>query len=170
MSNDLADPPDLADYPGAPFSQQVVDGAVGALRRRAGWHIAPLKTETVTVDGSDTRLLVLPTLQLTAVSEVRDVSGTSPVVLHNWSAARAGMLRRADGWPCGFLAVAADITHGYVECPPDLLSVIATLCTLSTTNGQVEQESLGSWSVTLREALSQQQAETLDAYTIPMFR
>lgn len=169
MTNDLVDPSELVDYPGAPFSQTVVDGAVWALRRRAGWHIAPSKTETVTVDGSDTRLVVLPTLQLTAVSEVRDVSGITPVVLHNWSAQRAGMLRRAGRWPCGFQAIAADITHGYEETPPDLFGVIAALCKLATDESDVAQESLGAWSTTLREELTKDQNEVLDSYSIPRF-
>ncbi|MEV6413849.1 hypothetical protein [Kribbella sp. NPDC051718] len=169
MSNDLVDPSELTSYPGAPFTQQAVDGAVWALRRRAGWHIAPSKNETVTVDGSDTRLVVLPTLQLTAVSEVRDVSGSAPVVLHNWSAARAGMLRRAAGWPRGFQVVAADITHGYDETPPDLFPVIAAICKLMADDSDVAQESLGAWSTTLRDSLTAEQKETADSYAIPRF-
>lgn len=171
MSNDLLAPEQLADYPGAPFADSVVDAVVARLRREAGWHIAPSRVETVTVDGSDTRLLVLPTLELTDVTEVRDITIlASPAVVPDWRAARAGMLRRHHGWPCGFLAVAADITHGYDECPADLLPVIATLCTLAIADGEVSQESLGAWSVTLREALPKDQAETLQAYSIPRFR
>lgn len=171
MSNDLLAPEQLDDFPGAPFADTVVDAIVARLRREAGWHIAPARIETVTVDGSDTRLLVLPTLELTNVTEVRDVTVlASPTVVPDWRAARAGMLRRPGGWPRGFRSVAADITHGYEDCPPDLLPVIATLCRLSTTDGEVSQEALGSWSVTLRESLPADQAETLQAYSIPRFR
>jgi hypothetical protein len=171
VSNDLVSPNQLSDFPGAPFTDAAVDAVVARLRREAGWHIAPRRTETVTVDGSDTRLLVLPTLELTDVTEVRDVTVlAAPVVVPDWRAARAGMLRRSGGWPRGYLSVAADITHGYEECPADLLPVIATLCKLSTSDGEVNQESLGSWSVTLRESLPQDQAETLQAYSIPRFR
>lgn len=171
MANDLVTPDELAEFPGAPFTDAAVDAVVARLRREAGWHIAPQKTETVTVDGVSTRLLPLPTLELTDVTEVRDVTdAASPVVVTDWRAARAGVLRRGGGWPRGYLSVEADITHGYAECPADLLPVIATLCKLAIVDGEVEQESLGSWSVTLRESLPQDQAETLQAYAIPRIR
>lgn len=171
MSNTLVTPEELADFPGAPFSDAAVDAVVARIRREAGWHIAPERTETVTVDGTATRLLPLPTLELTDVTEVRDVTApASPVVVPDWRAARAGMIRRSGGWPRGYLSVAADITHGYAECPADLLPVIATLCKLSTADGEVEQETLGAWSVTLREALPKDQAETLEAYSILRIR
>lgn len=170
MSNTLVAPSELAGFPGAPFTDAVVDAAVAALRGHAGWHIAPEVTETVTVDGSDTRLQVLPTLWLTSVTEVRDVSGTTPVVLGDWRAARAGMLRRPGGWPRGFLTVEADITHGHEQTPADLLSVVAGYCQLALADPEIMQESLGSWSVTARDVLSSMQSETLERFTIPRFK
>ena len=50
MPNDLLGPNELSGFPGAPFTDQVVDSAVAALRAAAGWHIAPSRTETVAVD------------------------------------------------------------------------------------------------------------------------
>lgn len=170
MTNTLAAPSDLTSYPGAPFTDALVDAAVATLRRIAGWHIAPSITETVTVDGPATKLLVLPTLWLTSVTAVRDVSGATPIALSNWRAARAGMLRRVGGWPRGFLTVTADIVHGYATTPPELFPVVAGLCNLIMLDPDVAQESLGSWSVTARETLGTTQAETLGGYTLPRFK
>lgn len=167
MANDLIQADQLADLPGAPFTQSAVDSAVSKLRRLAGWHIAPKYTETITMDGSETRLLVLPTLWLVDVTAVRDISGDTPVTLTGWRKSRAGMLRRAAGWPCGFGVLEVDLVHGYDDTPDDLFPLAAAMIELTTTGSDVEQESLGSWSVTFREALAQTHAETLEDYSLP---
>jgi hypothetical protein len=48
MANTLVSPYDLEDFPGAPFSDTLVDAAVSEIRGEAGWHIAPQVTETLT--------------------------------------------------------------------------------------------------------------------------
>lgn len=170
MANDLVDADELGEFPGAPFPQSRVDAAVSRLRKIAGWHIAPQLTETLTLDGSTTKLLVLPTLQLVDVVEIRDVSGTTPVVLGDWRAATAGLIKRRCGWPWGFRAVEVDVVHGYEETPPDLFDVVAGLCQLMLTDPEVAQESLGSWSVTTRDALGASRAEALEDYVLPRFK
>lgn len=152
MANTLVDPADLADYPGAPFTQAVVDSAVAALRGDCGWHIAPVLTETVTVDGSDTRLLFVPTLKLVSVSAVRDVTGAAPIALTGWRKSGAGMLSRAAGWPCGFDAVEVDLVHGYAETPAELLPAVAYYCQAQRNDETVSAETLLSWSKTFRSS------------------
>lgn len=139
MTNTLVDPAALTPFPGAPFSQEVVDAAVADVRAAAGWHIAPSVTETVTVESTGGRFLFIRTLHLTAVTAVRDVTNT-PVDLdgyriHATDEFRAGILDRPYGWPCGVLEV--DLTHGYTECPPDLLPALAEMARLSRTAGEL---------------------------------
>lgn len=131
MANTLVEPADLLPFPGAPFTQEVVDAAVAAVRKTAGWHIAPSVTETATVESQGGRFLFLRTLHLTEVTAVRDVTNSTPVVLdgyrtHQTDEFKAGILDRPCGWPCGVLEV--DLTHGYPECPEDLLPAVAELC------------------------------------------
>lgn len=133
---------DLAGFPGAPFSETVVASSAEAIRNEAGWHIAPSVTETITIDSNGGPILMLPTLYLTAVTEVVDVSGDTPTVLTGWRKSRAGMLSRQQGWPHGFESVEVTFTHGYDACPAELFPVIA-----ERTQRKVQQESLGSRSV-----------------------
>lgn len=150
MTNTLVQPSDLASYPGAPFSESIVDAAVDRLRRDSGWHIAPQVTETLKVDGHGGRLLVLPTLQLVNVTAVRDVSGDTPQVLDEWKRSRIGILTRDGGWPCGLEAVEVDLVHGYTTTPLELFAVVADLCRATLSDPRVQQERLGNWSRTLR--------------------
>lgn len=151
MTNTLADPADLADYPGAPFTQAVVDAAVAALRGDCGWHIAPAITETITVNGSPDQTLILPTLLIGEITAIRDVTGTTPVTLTGWRmSSRAGLLSRDDGWPDGFEALEVDLTHGYTDTPADLLPAVAYYSQAQLADSNVSTESLLSWSKTTR--------------------
>lgn len=152
MSNTLVDPPDLAGLPGAPFTQAVVDSAVGTLRGDMGWHIAPAVTETIKVDGSPDKVLVLPTRWLVSVTAVRDVSGAAPVTLTGWRASNPGrgLLYRDEGWPQGFEVIEVDLKHGYADTPAELLPAIAFYCHAQRVDETVSSESLLSWSKTYR--------------------
>lgn len=133
---------DLAEFPGSPFSSSTVAAAAGAVRSECGWHIAPIVTETLTVDTDGGPILMLPTLALVSVSEVRDMTRDTPTVLTGWQMSAAGMLSRPGGWPWGLSAVEVDCTHGYESCPPELLPTV-----VERMDRRVMQESLGSRSV-----------------------
>jgi hypothetical protein len=146
MSNDLVNATELNDYPGAPFAESIVDAVVAAMRNEAGWHIAPVRTETIVRDTDGGTILFLPTLRLISVNEIRDLTGDTPRVIDGWRPSRTGMVS-GPWWPCGFGAVEADITHGYEETPKELLLVIAERCQLASLNSGVRQESAGSESI-----------------------
>lgn len=138
MANDLVSASSLDEFPGAPFPDPVIDSVVADLRREAGWHIAPALPVTLVLDGPDGPDLILPTLKLVEVVEIRDVSGSTPRVLTGWRASRTkGIVRRDTGWPCGFESIEVDVEHGYDDVPLDLLPVIASRCqeALSETTG-----------------------------------
>lgn len=68
----------LADYTQGRLSaddeetERILNRAVAAVRRWCGWHVGPVLTATVTIDGPGGPLLTLPTqklLDITAVSE-----------------------------------------------------------------------------------------------------
>lgn len=144
----LAVAADLADYPGAPFADSVVLAAGESVRRDAGWLIAPAATETVVLDGDGGRLLMLPTLHLHDVLEVRDVSGDTPVVLTEWRKTRAGMIELTSGfWPRGFEVIEVDMVHGYDACPEDLLPALAFRAQQAKVNRASGGVRLGSLSI-----------------------
>lgn len=128
MSNDLLSPDLLADLPGAPFSQSEVDIAAANVRGSALWHIAPQKTETVTLDVvCGERRLRLPTRKLVSVTAVRnaDTAAVFDPTTYRISEALALVVKKNGYWPSGLAAVEVDIGHGYAECPPDLIAVVA---------------------------------------------
>lgn len=167
MANDLITPDELSGFPGAPFTDAVVDAAVASLRNAAGWHVAPSRTETVTVDSDGGSRLILDTLHLTAVAEVRNtINDPATPIEVRWS--KAGILA---GWfPCGFQSVEVDITHGYDECPPDLVPLIANACQRINTDPTVASQGAGPFTVTYR-ALDGATQSTVDPglarYVIP---
>lgn len=150
MPNDMINPVDLEPFPGSPFDDAAVDAAVATVRAVAGWHISPSRVQTVSVDTHGSTYLYLPTRYLTAVSAVRNMTGTTPVVITGFRTSKSGKLSRASGWPCGFSAVEADITHGYATCPRELLPILAGLCQSSATAPNVSQESVGPFSRSYR--------------------
>lgn len=152
----LAQADDLVDFPGAPFPQSVVTAAGEAVRAAAGWHIAPAVTETLRIDSDGATLLLLPTGRLTAVAEVRDVTGDAPSIITGWRVShRLGGLHRGTGWPCGFEAVEVDVVHGYTECPPDLLKIVA-----AEAGRRVAQQSAGPFSVSYADDASSRESLT----------
>ncbi|WP_116051683.1 hypothetical protein [Amycolatopsis palatopharyngis] len=170
MTNTLVTPAELNDFPGAPFTDSIVDAAVAALRRDAGWHIAPVVTETRVINANGGVFLLLPTRHLVDVTAVRDTSGESPVDVTGWRKSQSGVLYREYGWPGGFETIEADMVHGYAETPPELLPLIALYSQLQQVNATVTQEALGSWSRTLRSQAPSAEAgfplDTLDDFTI----
>lgn len=167
MADPLVAATDLAEFPGAPFPVAIVASAAESVRRDAGWHIAPSVTETVTVDGKGGQWLFLPSLHVTAVTAVRDVSGDTPTTLTGWRLTRAGMLYRAAGWPYAVAAVEVDLTHGYDACPPELLPAIAARAQSARVNHGTGNVRLGSLSVSPPDAPSVSADEAVARFTIP---
>jgi hypothetical protein len=127
MANTLVSPYDLEDFPGAPFSDTLVDAAVSDIRSEAGWHIAPQVTETLTLDSYGGQLLSLPSQRVVNVTAVRDMTRAG-AVLTGWTRSSCLLWRSTYhtycfGWPVGQVEV--DIVHGFATTPPDLLAAVA---------------------------------------------
>lgn len=95
-----------------------VTPGLAAVRSWCGWHIAPSMDETLKVEGEGSRVILLPSLHLTDVTEVRDESGT---VVTNYKWRENGIVRGS--WRNEEL-YAFDVTHGFVEMPPELQAII----------------------------------------------
>lgn len=156
---ELVLPADLIGFPGAPFTPSTVGAAANQIRRTCGWHIAPELTETLTVDHDGSTVLHLPSLKVSEVTSVRDVTGSTPREITGWRWSGAGMV--SGHFPRGFRSIEITLTHGYSECPPDLLPVVA-----SRTQRRAMQESLGSRSVSYSSDGDQVFESALDAYRL----
>jgi hypothetical protein len=88
-----------------------------------GWHIGPSVNDTIILDGSGGRSLLLPSLRVTEVSAV-SVDGTLlNADQYDWSASGIVELR------CGVFTsrlrgVTVTLTHGYDLMPDDVQNVI----------------------------------------------
>lgn len=148
--DELLEPADLADLPGAPFPDSVVAMVCDAVRAECGWHIAPSREETVVLDGSGADVLALPTLYLTAVSAVTELGATVDASTYDWS--DAGYLQRRSGcWTRRLRGVEVTMTHGYSGCPAALAALVGALCAIVATNPAIASEAAGSVSVSYRD-------------------
>lgn len=147
----LVSPADLADFPGAPHAASVVDAAAESVRAEAGWHIAPTVTETLTLDGVDGTDLVLPSLRVIDVTEIRDVTEAVPVILSDWRlSASSGIVRRIYGWPWRAASIEVDIVHGHPRCPTDLLPEIAARCLAAAVDDRLVASNIDDYAESYR--------------------
>jgi hypothetical protein len=93
------------------------------VRAEAGWHIAPVVTETLRLESYGGTWLPLPSRRVTAISAVRDLSTGSPVSVSGWVQLGSQLYLSRFGWSVGVVEV--DVTHGYASTPLDLYPVVA---------------------------------------------
>lgn len=97
-------------------AQMLLDGASGAVTEYCGWHIAPVVSETVVVDGTGTLIQTLPTLNLLSLDTLTENGKALDVSRIDWSA--NGLLEKRVGhWTHRRRGIAAGITHGYELTP-----------------------------------------------------
>lgn len=137
--------------------------ACQAVRTYCRWHIAPQIVQPVTVDGSGGRVQLLPTLRLVALEDV--VNGGVPVAGPEWSGAGMVRLPGCGRWTDAYRGVSATMTHGYGECPADVLRIVSELVTSGAAGG-FSQVSSGAHQVTFEPAMSQRQRDVLDSYRL----
>jgi hypothetical protein len=151
----------LADAP-AGVDAAAWAAANAAVRAYCGWHVAPVVTETVTLDGSGTNLMFLPTLHL--VDLVSIVNDGETVEDPEWSA--VGVVRGT--WTTKFRGVVATMEHGHTVCPPEILAVLTEIAT-SDLPGSATSLASGPYKVGFGSTgpnAAASHASVLDAYRI----
>lgn len=110
-----------------PETSRLLRAALAAARAYCGWHVTPVKADdTVELDGPGGHTLMLPTLKLISLSEVRERVGTyggsvNEVVYapSQLEISRHGMVRKRAGltrlWTDELGAITVKMTHGYTE-------------------------------------------------------
>lgn len=133
----------------------ILEGATAMIQSYTGQHLERVASDTVTLDGTGTRLLVLPELPVNAVAAVVIITGDVETTLDDstYYVGAGGILYRRDGvWPCLPGTVRVTYDHGYAAIPADLVSMaIRTAAELRTTApvsaGAVTSESIGNYSI-----------------------
>lgn len=104
-------------------------------------------TETVTLDGTGTPILLLPTFPVTAVTSV--VADGTPLVFDDdfwWSA--SGILTRVGGcWPGEPRSVVVNYTHGYAAIPASVKDAALKIAAIWWDNPLgLQSETIGGYS------------------------
>lgn len=101
------------------------DAATQAIRDYCGWHVAPVVTETLTLDGTGTGTLLLPSRRVVDVTSVKVDGVELEDTAYEWSA--DGLLRRRRGrWPGRYRSLVVDLEHGFNDTSV-LSTVVASI-------------------------------------------
>lgn len=119
-----------------------LNAANQAIRTECGWHVAPIITEELVLDGAGGKNLLVPSLRIREVviarSDGRDV--TDQVKFSR----RAGVLTLASGWSCDVGSIELTIRHGFeAEEVPNIAALIVTLTKRAASSGAFVQQSIG---------------------------
>ncbi len=153
----------------------LLDQAVALVRTYCGWRLGPSVEETLTVDGSGSQFLDLPSMHVTEVSEVVENGTVLDASAYQWS--ERGQLWRATGWTGAFRGVQVTLTHGYDVLPAELTAVISGIVTRAqaSPDGAVRVQT-GARSVTYSQtafnvaggvSLVEHEKWVLDRYKLP---
>lgn len=136
-------PSDAEQYTKGRLSQtdpDVARGLASALSRArnyCGWHVSPVRTETIALDGPGRTLLLLPTLKVVAITDISIGGESIDLATVRELADTPGALYRERGWPCGFSNIAVTFSHGFTqaECEDFREAVLSLLDQASMSAG-----------------------------------
>lgn len=109
-----------------PNTARLLASVLAAARRYCGWHVTPVRAaEAITVDGSASATLVLPTLRMTALTSVTEDGSAVDMSTLAWSA--RGLVRKKSGarWSGKFRSIDVTMTHGFDDAPDWQAAVLA---------------------------------------------
>jgi hypothetical protein len=106
-----------------PATLRQLEIALAAVRHWCGWHIAPVQTVELTLDGPGGKLLVLPTLNVRSVTRVTECGEYIDLGDITWSANGRVAKRSAQPWTSEWRGITVEFTHGFDRLP-DLEAVV----------------------------------------------
>lgn len=124
--------------------------AQSLIRDYCGWHVAPVITETITVNGSGTHHLALPTLKIKELLGVSIDGVAVDLASIQWD--EGGILYRSGSlWPKGPRRITVSMTHGFN--PENVAWIVKQIADRVGGNVPpgVERVTVGQRSVTYRD-------------------
>lgn len=109
----------LARFGSSNAAQAAINAVLAAARRYCGWHVSPVRSETVVIDGPGGCVLDLPTRKLSALTSVSESGAALTVSALDWSAdgPHGARVQKQSGarWSNRYRSISAVITHGFTE-------------------------------------------------------
>lgn len=147
------------------------EAATRAIRDYCGWHVAPVVTETLTLDGTGTGTVLLPSRRVVGVASVKVDGVELEEDAYEWSA--DGLLRRRRGrWPHRYRSLEVTLEHGFTDASvlADLVSSIAARVKIDPTGALATQragtQSVGFTSGATGGGLMQSEKDRLAPYKL----
>lgn len=124
-----------------------LNAAHGAIRDYCGWHVAPVIPETLTLDGSGGRTLLLPSKRIQSIMSV--LSDGEDVTERVHLSKRAGMIEIDGAWSRELGGIVIELSHGYpVDEVPAVAALIVTLTKRARDGGgMIASQGIGPASV-----------------------
>lgn len=116
----------MVQAPGANRAQEYLAAAEQAVRAYCGWHVAPVVDEALTLDGSGTNTLFIPTLRVVAISAITNGDQVLDPATLEWSADGFARLPYGQLWTDKLRGVNIQLRHGY-QAAPDLVEIIRAM-------------------------------------------
>ena len=148
--------------------------AEAVVRGYCKWHIAPERTEDMTLEVRGLSALVLNSLHVTEITAVTDDGETVAADDYYWS--EAGVLTHRCGVWSG-RKVVVSLTHGYAEVPPEVTAIVQSVAQRAVNNPASlvrtqdgpfsETYSQAGFNVSLPIALLDAEKAILDRYRLP---
>lgn len=125
--------------------QDYLNAAETAVRAYCGWHVAPVITEDIVIDGSGSHHVLIPSLKVVDITAAKN-GGTEldPLDLE-WS--EAGMVRVPGRWTARLRGVRMTVTHGFAEVPDVAEIVRAIAARASSAPAGITREQAGQVSL-----------------------
>lgn len=169
----LATPDDLASYQSG-NEQSLLDQATALVRSYCGWHVAPSLAETITVDGSGSMFLSLPSLHVISITSVTEAGTLLDAGSYEWSV--QGQLWRSTPWAGAYRSVVVELVHGYDEAPVLTAVVMAVVSRAQKSPAGEVRVQVGPFSETYSQSgfnqagglvLLDAEKAVLDRYRLP---
>lgn len=151
-----------ADDPAALFA---LDSATAMVRAIVEQYIEEVEDDVVVLDGSGTRVLMLPETPVSDVSLIEIDGEELDAEDYQWSA--DGYVRKLNGtWTTDLRSIEVTYSHGYATIPALIVSITAKLAArMLDTPAAVRQETIGAYSVSYNPAtLQADELVLLDTY------
>jgi hypothetical protein len=142
-------------------TERLLSAALGAAQRYCGWHVTPVQTDTVTLDGPNHPVLVLPTLKLVDIASITENELAVDLDFVKWSA--DGRVRKTFSYPLStswfgpywgsgcfwtgeFQGITVTMEHGFDDAPEWQSAVLSLIDRTSLSVGSGLRESVGPFS------------------------
>lgn len=113
-----------------------------AIRTECGWHVAPIITEDLVLDGTGGRALLVPSLRIRQIVSAK--SNGDDVTDQVKFSRRAGVLTLDAGWSCDVGSIELTIEHGFAaDEVPDVAALIVTLTKRAASSSAFVQQAIG---------------------------